>query len=162
MDNTKINENIDAMRTVVEHLTTVVEAQQKTIAALRERAAAGDDARLAAATYARPALNLTSDPVVNAIALRDTAVNRILEKGSMDKEAFLQVATLLSGEAAELAITERVIDRIEGMIPKLLALKAASVDPEVAELERRVRLQQLRKQLAPEPIKLVGHHNNNQ
>jgi hypothetical protein len=143
MDNTKINENIESVARVVEQLTVALEGQQKTIDALRLTV-------------------VPSAPVVNLHALRDSAINRILEKGSMDKEAFLQVATLLSGEAAELAITERVIDRIEGMIPKLLALKAASVDPEVAELERRVRLQQLRKQLAPEPVELVGRRNGSQ
>ena len=143
MDNTKINENIEAVARVVEQLTVALEGQQKTIDALRLTV-------------------VPSAPVVNLHALRDSAINRILEKGSMDKEAFLQVATLLSGEAAELAITERVLDRIEGIIPKFLALKAASVDPEVSELERRVRLQQLRKQLAPEPVELVGRRNGGQ
>jgi hypothetical protein len=82
--------------------------------------------------------------------MREMAIARIVDKGPMDPIAFQQIALLLAegSAAAEFVTTERVMDRLEVTVPRIIAaIQSLKDNDPLMKLEREARTRTLRRQL---------------
>lgn len=121
--NNGINEKVDALVSVVDSQSRALEDLHRRLLEFTRTVNARGDA---------PAMPQAVMPQAELVA-------KIAASGPLDPKGFEQICVLLSGpeKAGELAVTERVLDRLERVIPLMAAAMRAASAPSAEEIALR-------------------------